>query len=419
MADQPPPQRDQQPAPQGASLPVVEAEFDPAGQSLSQALMLSFRLLKGIMLLLLIGYVFSGTFIVDANEQAVVMTLGRIDEEPKLPGLHWSAPFPIAEHRLVPVEEKKTLDLDSFWFRVADADRDKPVVEMQARAAGLEPGVDGSLMTGDKNLVHMTLQVQYSVADAIAYVKNLEDSQQTLESVIAGAVESATIAAVGSVEVDEILRGQVEQIMDKVKRRAQATLDSLDCGIQLAGVIAVLKTWPLQTSPAFVRVQQAENEKLQKVEEANAEARQTLNAAAGPSHPVIAAKIDEYEAARQSGDSPAMDALDAEISTLLETVASGEAAKVISEGKAYKARIIQEVQAAAELFEDLLPQYRANPALVRETQWQDTLMEIFSGLSVDVYYIWEATSEIRVLVGKSKELQRLIREAEAKKETEK
>ena len=67
-------------------------------------------------------------------------------------GLHWSLPFPLAERYLVRVKEKKVLELDSFWFKVADQDKAKLVSEMGVRGGGLEPGVDGSLMTGDKNL---------------------------------------------------------------------------------------------------------------------------------------------------------------------------------------------------------------------------------------------------------------------------
>lgn len=408
----------EQPEPGEPSLPVVELELDPASRSLSEALLLSFRLLKGIMILLIAGYLFSGTYSVDANEEAVVMRLGKLDEEPEQPGLHWSPPFPIAERHLVRVKEKKVLALDSFWFRVADEDKAKLVSELQARAGGLEPGVDGSLMTGDRNLVHLKLQVHYYIDDSVAYVRGLMAGRQALESAIAGAVDSATIAAVAAVDVDEILRGQVEQIMLQVKQRAQKTLDALGCGIRLDSVIAVLKTWPLQTSPAFIRVQQAENEKLQRIEEANGEARKTLNAAAGPGHRVIAERIRQYEQASQAGENARAEQLDAEIVDLLETVASGEAARVLSEAKSYKAGIVQEVQAAAKLFGDLLPQYRENPSLVRRNLWLEARREVFSNLSVEQIYLPDSTAEVRIVVGKSPELQRKIREQEAKKETE-
>jgi len=419
MTDQHPHDHDHdQPPGAGPGPPVLEPGLDPAGKSLSDALLLSFRLLKGIMFLLVVGYLLSGTFSVDANEEAVVTVLGRMEEQPRQPGLQWSPPFPIADRRLVRVKEKKVLELDGFWFKVSEQDRHKLVSEMSARMGGLEPGVDGSLLTGDRNLVHLKLQVNYYIDDSLAFVKNLRQGADSPEAAIAGAVESAAIARLAAVEVDEILRGQIERLMLEVRHRAQQTLDSLGCGIRLDSIITVAKTWPLQTAPAFIRVQQAENEKLQKIEEAKAQARRTLNAAAGPNHPLIADKIAELETAVAAGDRTTADSLDAEITTLLQTVASGEAAKIIGEANSYKARMVQEVQAAARLFEELLPRYRQNARLVRETLWQDAVAKIFSSLSVEQIYVPNSSTEVRVEIGKSKRLQQLVDEEAARKETE-
>lgn len=395
------------------------APADPASQSLSDALLVSFRLLKGIMFLVLLGYAASGTFSVDANEEAVVLTLGKMEEQPRQPGLNFAAPYPFSERFMVRVKEKKTLNLSSFWFRVSDADRGKPVHEMSARMGGLEPGVDGALMTGDRNLVHLDLQVQYYIHDAIKFVKALGDTR-TLEDAIAGAVDSAAVAAVAAADVDEILRGQVEQIMLEVKREAQATLDRLDCGVRIDSVIALNKTWPLQTAPAFVRVQRAENEKLQRVEEARGEGRSLLNQAAGPAYRVIAEKITEHEAAQAAGDEARVQALDDEIIALLETAAAGESARVISEANSYKAEVIQEVQAAAQLFRELLPEYRNNPALVRERLWKETVTGLFNAdqLGVELIFIPNTGDEIRILAKPSRERQKAFTEEQARKERE-
>ena len=81
--------------------------LDTAGKSLSDALHLSFTILKVIMVVLVILFLTSGIFRVQEDENALVLQFGKIrgnvseNRVPK-PGLHWAWPEPISEIITIP-----------------------------------------------------------------------------------------------------------------------------------------------------------------------------------------------------------------------------------------------------------------------------------------------------------------------------
>ena len=76
-------------------------ELDAAGKSLSDALRLSFFILKIIMIVLVIAFLISGFKTVDSGEKAMVLRFGAIrgvgEERVLGPGWHWVFPYPIDE----------------------------------------------------------------------------------------------------------------------------------------------------------------------------------------------------------------------------------------------------------------------------------------------------------------------------------
>ena len=81
--------------PASAAQPVGD-ELDAAGKSLSEALRMSFIILKVIMIVLIVAFLASGFETVGSNEQALVLRFGKIrglGEQRLLgPGPHWILP---------------------------------------------------------------------------------------------------------------------------------------------------------------------------------------------------------------------------------------------------------------------------------------------------------------------------------------
>ena len=76
-------------------LEAAEEPLDAANQSLSDALRASFRILKGIMMVLVLRYLFSNVRRIESHEQALLLRLGRLSPTVYGAGVVWAFPFPI------------------------------------------------------------------------------------------------------------------------------------------------------------------------------------------------------------------------------------------------------------------------------------------------------------------------------------
>jgi membrane protease subunit HflK len=397
-------------------LPDAEEPLDPAGQALSDALRLSFRLLKVSMAVLVVAYLCSGGGCVQPDEQVVVLRLGRIHGAPLEPGFHFNLPYPIDEKISVPVKEKRSQSIDLFWLRLKDEDKGKELDELNPRGPSLEPVSDGALITGDYNLIHLLARVTYLIGDPIRYVSNVGDEQELVKAV----AESSMIAVVAGHEVDGILRGQTtDEISNQVRKRMQAALDQVGSGLVVEIVSIEAKTPPLQVRRAFTDVQRAESEQLEKIEVANAKRTQMLNAAAGPSHELVLAKIRAYEGLRDSAQEEQAEGLRQEIISILANEATGEAARLINEARSYRENLVQEVDAEVQRFTQLLPEYKKNPTFLVEQLWLDVQKQILSNMNLEKIRLPRGTDEVRILVNRNQEgrqeleKRRIAQEAEA------
>src|SRR4030042_2064651 len=101
------------------SAPVEPAgdELDTASKSLSEALGISFIILKVIMIVLIVAFLASGFETVGSEEQPLVLRFGKIRGvgEKRLlgPGPHWILPYPIDEILKIPVKTQVSLPIDS------------------------------------------------------------------------------------------------------------------------------------------------------------------------------------------------------------------------------------------------------------------------------------------------------------------
>ena len=374
------------------SLPVIDELLDPAGESLSDALRMSFRLLKVFMFVLIAAYFCSGGGCVQPDEQVVVLRFGKIVGEPLGPGFHFSFPYPIDERIAIPVKQPKRLEINLFWIRVKEKDKGKEIDQILAGGSTLDPVADGALITGDKNLIHLLVQVTYTISDAIRYVSNVLDEDALIKS----ATESSMIAAVAAQEVDSILRGQSANVISaEIKKRLQRLLDRLETGIRVEIVSIESKTPPLQVRDAFSDVQRAESEQLQIIEEARTESTKLLNEAAGAAHKIVFAKIQEYEQARDADEEARAELLRAELVSLLANEATGEAAQLIQLARTYRENVVQEVQAEVQRFQQMLPAYRSDPESLVTALWLETQKDILGNKRIEKYFIDPNGKEIR------------------------
>jgi len=384
---------------------LPEEPLDPASQSLADALRSSFQVLKGIMVLVVIFFLFSGMLMVDQNEVVVVSRFGRLQGEPRGPGLHFGFPYPIDEKVKVSTSPQ-ILEIEDFWLTLSDAEKARPLDQLGARSGGLNPASDGALISGDGGIMHLKLVVQFRVKSAAQYVQNVKDGPDLIRAV----VKEAAVARAARARAETIWKtpglivgSPTDHGLGTIWGRAQARLDELETGIVIEHINAT-SHYPLQVKTEFEEISVAENQLRNSVQGAQKEREDKLKSAAGAAWEAIYAEIQKLD---QLQDEPERRAeVFARINELLDT-ATGEAARRISLAQANKDRIVAEARAAAARFNAVLDAYRKNPELVKARMRQDMIADIFSEKSVSRWFLPEGHRFI--LLNKNPEE---IREAE-------
>ncbi|MEM9416417.1 MAG: SPFH domain-containing protein [Planctomycetota bacterium] len=303
MSDPTPHNHDHKPHTHAAKEPGL----DTAQQSLSDALGISFAVLKGLLFVLIVVYLCSGVFQVNEGNEAVRLRFGERIGTYK-PGWHFGLPFPIEEVVQVPVTEQQLAIDKSFWY-------DDPEGNGAAAAASrpLNPLTDGFLITGDANVVHMKFIVSFKVEEVGKYIENVGDTGRA-EEIVRMAIERGIVIAMASADAKNIINRQTDVQVDEAIKLAKDVLDSLNTGLVIQQVRVDSPSPPVQIQESAYRlVSAAEQDRATAIQNARQSAAQTLNGVAGGAHRDLSAMIRAFEAASGANEAELADALRAEI----------------------------------------------------------------------------------------------------------
>jgi membrane protease subunit HflK len=357
--------------PSNTSLPVVEEGLDPASQSLSDALRVSFKVLKAVMAFIVIAFLCSGFFTVEQNESVLVLRFGklqRVGDAPVVhdPGFKVALPGPIDEKVKIKSDLRR-LTVDTFAIDPAAG----------AHQGGLIPGLDGYMITADQNMIHATWMVTYRIDDPVTFVAKVADAEDDDDDhgggkpLIRSVVENAVLRKAARYTSSEILLQKQDVFRGDVRDEVSARLRPF--GIYVRDVLlkgqmsppgAVLREWQARTAAAQTRAE--------KIQKAVSERSTMLNDTAGQVYPELLTQLALYEQARAAGDEPAATALEKEIETLMLTDASGRTARRISAARAFQTGVYEMMRADVKRFNELLPEYEKNPQTVAKRLWTKT-----------------------------------------------
>ncbi len=354
--------------------------LDPAQKSLADALRITFFLLQIGMIVLAGLFVLSGARQIREAERGVKLFLGRIVDQNVQPGLRFAWPYPIGEFVTVETGQVSLDVTDSFYPRMTESQKKQPLDNLRLLTrAGLNPAMDGALITGDGNIVHARWTVVYRRSDPGAFVENIYPGSE--REMVQAAIERGVVRTIAETPIDSVLKqatatptaapapgedgaasppvdapsepapeqvappdaetepatpavaaptpvatGAESSIGLRVREIAQQMLDEMQSGIVIERVVMVEPTPPLPVRSNFNNVQAAQSTAEKEREQAEKQRREVLNAVAGAAHPSILEKIDEYEAAIELEDEARAEAILAEIDAILEgqQVASAE-----------------------------------------------------------------------------------------------
>ena len=398
---------------------------DAAERSLSEALGISFAILKVIMVVLVLAYLASGFRTVGSNEQALGLTLGKISgvgEARVLDhGWHWVFPYPIGEIIRIPVKKQIKLSVDRFWYEQTRNDvlgegpkprrivRDKlnPIREGYCltrsqkqetkAAAGQMPGSDGS----DYNIVHSRWEVEYQI-DSIekfftnVYVEALRPGEvyediliESTTPLVRSAIETAVATAMVQYSIDEALQSR-DTIPRHVKQLAQRQLSLVDSGIRITSVQLVDVEWPKQVNTAFEDYFTASQTSQETISKARTYAEQTLTDAGGQVAEMLYRELMKEEP-------------DAEQVEFLWSQVAGQSQDTLAQAMAYRTKVVEDARANANYLKSILPEFRKRPELVTQRIYFDTIEQVLANAE-ETFILQPAAGlkgqEIRILVNK-------------------
>lgn len=168
-----------------------------------------------VVAVLLLLWLATGVYQVDAAERAVIMRFGAFTRITQ-PGVGMHLPWPIESKQLVNISS-----IDSF----SDQTR---------------------MLTGDENLVDINLAVQFRRTDPVAYAFNVRDPDSTLREVS----ESAIREVIGRSTLDAVLESGRQAIAANTKELIQKTLDSYKVGVEVTSVNLQDVRVPEQVAPS-------------------------------------------------------------------------------------------------------------------------------------------------------------------------
>jgi membrane protease subunit HflK len=395
-------------------------ELGAAGKSLSEALGISFIILKIIMIVLVVVFLASGFRTVAPDEQALVLRFGKIrgiGEERLLgPGLHWVLPYPIDEIEKIPVAKKVNLAINSFWYfqrpdeMLPAGPKDRIRIDPT-----LDPIADGYCITrsekqrqggagsagSDYNIVHCKWRLIYQIDKPElffrdVYVEDVKPGQvyfdimkRSVEPLLRNLVEDAVVTTMVNYTIDEA-RSSDERIARGVKKLVQQKLDEIRSGIMVESMLLTEIIWPRQVDEAFEASIVASQASQRFISEAKLYAEKTLNQAGGPVAEELLAALGN-------------EAVGAEERELLWSQLAGAARERITQARAYRTKVVEAAKANAEYLQEILPEYRKRPKLVLQKIYLDAVEYVLS--HADEKFIIQPTEgtrgrEIRVLLNR-------------------
>jgi membrane protease subunit HflK len=177
-------------------------------------------------------WLLSGTYIVSADQQAVVTRFGQVIEPRVFPGIHMSLPWPIDRVTKLKVRQLQRL--------VVGGDLPDSVL-------GRTQPLASQFLTGDQNIINLRAVVQYSVGMPADYLFGTQDVAKS----VAAAVETELVRRIGRRTVDAVLTTDKVAIQEEARAAAQKLIDAYGAGVRVASINIESMTPPPDAAEAF------------------------------------------------------------------------------------------------------------------------------------------------------------------------
>ena len=275
-----------------------------------------------IALVAAVVWLISGIFIVQPDEQGVVLRFGAFTRITP-PGISYHLPWPIESVLTPSVTRENQINIG---YRLAPSGVAASVPE------------ESLSLTGDENIVDIDFTVYWLIDDAGAFLFNVQNPAREPDATIKAAAESAMREVVGRTRIEAILTASRQSIQQDVRDLMQAILVSYGAGVRVTRVQMLKADPPAQVLNAYRDVQAARTDQDRMRNEALAYANKAV------------------------------------------PEARGGAARIVQQGEAYKQQVIALTEGEAQRFIAIYDEYKDAPGVTRQRIYIETMQSIFAGL---------------------------------------
>ena len=276
---------------------------------------------------LLILWAISGIYIVDPDEEGIVLRFGEYNRSVP-PGPHYHVPFPVES-----VYTPKVTQVQRVEVGFRSTGKGRTFQQGQVRTIPEE----ASTLTGDENIVNVQFSVQYKIRDAVEYLFRVTDQA----AVVRNAAEAAMREIIGTSQIDSVLTDGKLKVQDDATRLLQNILDRYEVGVHVIAVQLQDVHPPQDVIEAFKDVASAREDKSRIINEAEAYRNEIL------------------------------------------PKARGRAAEMVNQASAYKATRIRAAEGEAGRFLSVLAEYEKAKDVTKKRLYFETMEEILSSPGVE------------------------------------
>jgi membrane protease subunit HflK len=240
-------------------------------------------------------WLLSGTYIVAADQQAVVTRFGQVIEPRVFPGIHIALPWPVDRVTKLKVRQLQRL--------VVGGDLPDGVL-------GRTQPLASQFLTGDQNIINLRAVVQYSVGMPADYLFATQDVGKS----VAAAVETELARRIGRSSVDAVLTTDKIAIQEETRAAAQKLIETYGAGVRIASINIESITPPPDAAEAFRDVASARADAARIYNEALGYANDEIPKARGQAQQMTesAAAYKETKIDEANGDAARFDLVSGE-----------------------------------------------------------------------------------------------------------
>ena len=313
---------DDEPSPQGGGK---GPDYDKLSDALKRIPHLSAPKggkVKWILLALVAVWLLSGIYIVNPDEEGVVLRFGKYDRTVGA-GPHYALPFPIETVYKPKVTQVQRVEVG---FRSVGQGR------TFQQGANRSLPEEAAMLTGDENIVNVQFSVQYQIKNPVEYLFNVTDQA----AVVKNAAEAAMREVIGNSLIDSALTDGKLQIQNETTHLLQEILDRYKVGVRVIAVQLQDVHPPKEVRDAFKDVASAREDKSRFINEAEAYRNEII------------------------------------------PQSRGMAAQVENEAQAYKETRIRNAEGEANRFLALLKEYEQAKDVTKQRMYLEAMEEILS-----------------------------------------